>query len=239
MQIQRRPIHYDTQCVICGKPRPSKTAGRWNTRTACPGKCEQARRSTIKERPCATCGSLFRPGQRQPKKYCSRKCYTAAVGVRPAMVSVACIQCGAMFRRTAAAVKRRERHFCSRACVALGNRGEGSALYRGDNDPNRGGDWRRLAEAIRDRDGRKCRRCGTTEVDNRAKLSVDHTRPWRTFENKAEANDPSNLVSLCKACHSRKTVTVERAYLRGDRVEFMRWLREIAIDESTSARRTG
>lgn len=226
-QLPLRPIRYDTKCVVCGKPRHSKSAGRWNTRPACPGKCEQARRNMFKERPCATCGQMFRPGPREPRKFCSRKCYIAKVGVRPAMVSVSCAHCGAAFKRTAGAVKRTDRQFCSRRCLALGNRGEGSALYRGNNDPNRGGEWRRIADEIRDRDGRKCRRCGKTEAENGAKLSVDHTRPWRTFENKAEANDPSNLVSLCKGCHSRKTLTVERAYLRGDRVEFMRWLREI------------
>lgn len=227
----------ENACVVCGKPRPSSRG--WNTRPACPGACEAARVAAKRKRPCASCGALFTPGTREPRKFCSRKCYYAEHNKRLAMVEVACAQCGSAFRRTAAAIKRRARAFCSRACSAIAHRAEGSPLYRGQNDPNRGGGWRRLAETIRDRDNRACRRCGTTEAANGAKLSVDHIRPWRAYGDKAYANDPENLVALCKRCHSFKTLTVERAWLRGDRVELTKWLTALGIDQGPRSVHSG
>mgnify|MGYP001616689683 FL=1 len=74
-----------------------------------------------------------------------------------------------------------------------------------ERDNDRGQEWRALAESIRKRDGRACRRCPTTEAENGERLSVDHIIPWWVFTDKADANDPSNLMSLCRRCHSLKT----------------------------------
>ena len=58
--------------------------------------------------------------------------------------------------------------------------------------------WRVLRMAILERDGFKCRCCGTG-----GRLEVDHVKPVRTHPDLSY--DPANLQALCPACHTRKT----------------------------------
>jgi 5-methylcytosine-specific restriction endonuclease McrA len=102
-------------------------------------------------------------------------------------------------------------------------------MYRGNADPNRGGEWRRLAEQIRTRDRHTCQRCGTTQLTNGRKLDVDHIRPWRSFTDKRQANDPTNLISLCKRCHRHKTATIERQWLKGDRLAMLQYEKAVKL----------
>lgn len=186
-----------------------------------------------KPRVCTQCGESYLPAYGEhvyrTGKWCSRKCYYATVGRRPAFVQATCMQCHKAFRRTIAALKRVRHAFCSRACVAAFHTGEQSPMFRGDKDPNRGAAWNRRAEQARARDGHRCRRCGVTQAENRQKLSVDHVRPWRSFEDKELANHPDNLVSLCRSCHSYKTTTVEHAWLRGDVLAWRQWVRSLSL----------
>ena len=59
--------------------------------------------------------------------------------------------------------------------------------------------WKVLRMAILERDGFACRACGTA----RGRLEVDHIKPVRTHP--ALSFEPSNLQTLCPACHTRKT----------------------------------
>ena len=72
-----------------------------------------------------------------------------------------------------------------------------------------GPDWDKVREAIRARDGYRCRKCGAGEPPGRAH-DVHHIRPFREFgyvrdvnRNDRLANDPENLLTLCRACHQR------------------------------------
>ena len=89
--------------------------------------------------------------------------------------------------------------------------------------------WNRIAARIRDRDNHCCRRCGKTEADNKQKLSVDHVIPWRSFTDKLEANAESNLVSLCRSCHQKKTIGAERRWLRGDALGIQDYRKHVGI----------
>jgi HNH endonuclease len=162
------------------------------------------------------------------RKFCSGRCWLAYEAVRR-WVAVECYQCHRRFTKLRRTVKRGGHPFCSRACTRAYYSGERSPAFRGDNDPKRGATWNRLAEAIRVRDGHVCRRCGKTQADNKQKLSVDHVRPWREFEDKTEANDPMNLVALCRRCHSTKTLTTEAAWLRGDGLALQAYRRAVGI----------
>lgn len=102
-------------------------------------------------------------------------------------------------------------------------------MFRGGRDRDRGPGWQRLAAQIRLRDGHRCRSCGRTEEENGQRLSVDHIKPWRLFTDKALANDPANLVAVCRFCHSRKTSRAEQRYLTGDRFDFVGYERALAI----------
>lgn len=58
-------------------------------------------------------------------------------------------------------------------------------------------DWTdTLKEAIRQRDGYKCQKCGCPQAENVEKLSVHHAD-----YNKKNCN-PTNLITLCRGCHS-------------------------------------
>lgn len=56
--------------------------------------------------------------------------------------------------------------------------------------------WKRLSEQTRKRDG-GCVRCGTTQ-----RLEVHHVVP--VLVDPDLAFDPSNLITLCRACHARE-----------------------------------
>lgn len=213
-------------CPVCGLLAPKV----WGRKT-CSAKCGYVLRKSRhrKQRNCNHCGVLYWPGTQIGMKFCSRKCYYAEVGKRPAMIAADCTNCGASFRRTRAAIKRHTNHFCSAGCQRKFMRGENSPSFRGPKDPNRGPEWRRLAEAIRVRDGYSCRRCGRCRGGQLDQLSVDHVRPWRSFEDKTKANHPDNLVTLCKSCHAFKTHSVERAWLKGDVLAFNQWVRSLHI----------
>lgn len=82
---------------------------------------------------------------------------------------------------------------------------------------------------MRERDGYTCRRCGMTQTENGEALAVDHIKPWRSFTSEIEANDPSNLASLCKKCHGYKTSKVEREWLVGDRIAMAQYEKAVGL----------
>lgn len=65
--------------------------------------------------------------------------------------------------------------------------------------------------AIRSKKLRKnptCERCGAPAT------VVDHRTPLRYFANRRAAHTPSNLQSMCKPCHDRKTVNEDGGFGR-------------------------
>ncbi len=198
----------------------------------CSARCGyQLRKAASPERVCLRCGKSYRPypsALARGSRYCSRDCYIAAVGVRPAMVERTCPQCGAVFKRTQAAIRRVRNAYCGSECRTAASVGEGSTSWRGGTDAYRGRNWDKISEQIRERDGRRCRRCGVHESALKQRLSVDHVIPWRTFTDEAAANDPKNLVSLCRPCHSRKG-RAERLWLQGDVLDM--WRYQLAVAE--------
>lgn len=186
----------------------------------------------VKPVACRQCGKDFiRYGNTRTKAYCSRSCYNAAVAPRPAMVEATCANCGATFKRTRAAVARVKTTFCQKACRIAYMEGDRTTNWRGGEAHWRGRTWTMaLRESIRDRDGRRCRRCGKHEADNAGRrLDVDHVIPFRAFDGDyVTANDESNLVALCAACHRRK-FRAERLWLLGDVIEMQRFREAVAL----------
>ena len=184
-----------------------------------------------RRRTCVQCGKEYTPYPSQlsrGNRYCSFDCYRAVTAQRPALLSVTCLNCGATFKRTAAAIKRVNRTYCSLACMAKGQSRENSPAWRGGHDSNRGPYWRAIAAEARERDGNRCRMCGKTEAENGQRLSVDHIIPWRAFTDSTEANDLANLASLCRSCHGKKA-RAENNWLRGDVLDM--WRYQIAVSE--------
>ena len=54
---------------------------------------------------------------------------------------------------------------------------------------------------VRNRDGGRCRGCGSAEGGQQ--LSVHHIVPASQVPEELDAHLPVNLVSLCRACHSK------------------------------------
>ena len=77
-----------------------------------------------------------------------------------------------------------------------------------NNSPNDyGPEWSDIRERVRARDQFKCQGCGISEKDRAH--DVHHKIPFRSFTSPIEANQPSNLVTLCTSCH-RKAETAVR-----------------------------
>ena len=77
-----------------------------------------------------------------------------------------------------------------------------------NNAPNEyGPDWPSIRERVRARDSFKCQSCGVPEQGR--SHDVHHKVPFRSFTSPLEANQLSNLVTLCPSCH-RKAETAVR-----------------------------
>lgn len=103
-----------------------------------------------------------------------------------------------------------ESKFCSKGCMALWR----SENWRGTNCPNwEGGHqksygpmWNSIREDVRDRDG-CCQLCGMTIEKHKNEYGrnpdVHHIKPIKSFDSFKEANKMSNLIMLCRDCHSK------------------------------------
>ncbi len=71
---------------------------------------------------------------------------------------------------------------------------------------NYGSEWVVYKNLIRKRDNYTCQHCGTKETDNAH--HIHHKRPIKLFESIEEANQPSNLITLCPKCHRQAEIQV-------------------------------
>jgi 5-methylcytosine-specific restriction endonuclease McrA len=143
---------------------------------------------------CAACGVGFekRPCEIRPgaRHFCSKECF----GQKCPMVH--CLSCGAPFKGSQSVIRK----FCSRACSFAFRRGPNHSMWKGGssvlqaerNTPEIR-EWRKV---VFDRDGHRCRECGSTDD-----LHAHHLKGWTDFP--ALRLDPANGLTLCCACHGR------------------------------------
>jgi DEAD/DEAH box helicase domain-containing protein len=75
------------------------------------------------------------------------------------------------------------------------------------NDPNDyGPNWAAQRDRARERDSHRCQQCGTPE--GARAHHVHHKIPFRAFASYQQANQLSNLVTLCPSCHRRAELAV-------------------------------
>lgn len=74
---------------------------------------------------------------------------------------------------------------------------------------SRGPNFQEQSEKARERDEQTCQQCGQTEAELGRRLDVHHKIPFENFPDWREANDLSNLVSLCQPCHKRLEAQIE------------------------------
>lgn len=201
-------------CPICGtKPlaRGCKTCG-----VACGYRLKM--QNLRSQKPCQICGKLFWPRRYSNglwMKCCSQVCEFKRRTIGHEHILTNCAECGAKVKRFKGG-RKAVKYFCSVPCRRKHMRGPNSPLYRGGRDPNRGRGWMSIARETRERDCHTCLRCNEVHVPGTTSFPVDHIIPWRCFENKWDANDPSNLATLCPRCHQYKTLIVERRYFKGN-----------------------
>lgn len=219
-------------CDHCGTPHvrmgSRKRDGTPAEHSYCSRACYLAEHSAKRAWTCAGCGETREAPKawtgKTVRRFCSMACRVNTA--RP--VASTCKQCGVQFSalkwhsgRTRYSLVLRET--CGDAClrafyrtnearkakIGAANRGERSQWWKGGltalNDGSyRGRDWPRIAERVRERDGRACRDCDKTEAENGRKLDVHHVVPFHNFATAREANRLSNLVALCWPCHRRR-----------------------------------
>lgn len=128
------------------------------------------------EKICERCGKSYSASTLK-RRFCSRKCYAN-------VVYQTCPQCGISF-----APKRKPITFCSRSCYAKSTIGPGNQNWLPTKNL-RPSNKRALRKRIKERD-RFCQDCAS----NRS-LQVHH------IDGDPSNNDESNLILLCKPCHS-------------------------------------
>lgn len=212
-----------SQCRQCGTS--FHPPSRHPSQKFCSVECRDAARTKSGERPCATCGTLVvRPRHRLLRlknAFCSKDCEAVwrlkhaprgkhhAQHVAP--VALRCDSCGVQIEKHPSKV--RGHNFCGVLCRETWQRtsgymhGEKSATWRGGFDDYRGPNWRRQRLLALQRDGHQCQGCGS-----RSRLQVHHVRPWVTFDNHTDANDLSNLKTLCLRCHKTEEWTYWREH---------------------------
>lgn len=181
---------------------------------------------------CNWCGLEFTISEaREHKEYCSDECRTEFQSDRISGENhhhwtdpdpVACEQCGELFDPQTGNPNR----FCSRTCnaewqsEAFGNddwhltglTGPDHPAYKGHVDYY-GPNWPEQSSKARERDGYQCVACPMTQGEHLplygCKLHVHHIVRKEAFRNDdgtldyTEANDLSNLITLCRVCHPK------------------------------------
>lgn len=127
-------------------------------------------------------------------------------------VTLTCSHCGVEYTRRRSEAS--ESNYCSYECLydsrSYTMSGENNPSWKGGYEPYYGPNWpgQRLKAIIRDQS--RCQSCGKTPMENGGGLSVHHIRRIGFYKEKYEgaewykyANELSNLVTLCRSCHSK------------------------------------
>ena len=166
--------------------------------------------------PCTSCGKELKRNPafaaRSPHHFCDLKCRDAfrAQGKFARASKAPCLICG----KVVVCVRPSKKTvLCSRKCQGIWQAqhrtGNNASNWKGGFQSYYGPNWRAQQRAARKRDGYKCQYCGVTQIKTKRALDVHHIRPFREFwyipgknENYKQANDLTNLISLCTACHT-------------------------------------
>jgi len=140
---------------------------------------------------------------------CAKKRYETTVR------SVACSECGKPVSRKESEVQSRSKYgpFCSHPCYSKWRTkhlsGANSPGWRGGIRKHYSGSWKAVRRVARKRDNHTCQDCGATRQKCGYQLDVHHIVDYELFDDPFEANDLSNLVTLCRPCHTKRHLASE------------------------------
>lgn len=205
----------------------AKCRGKWQSSLRGPD--TPAYKGTKTTVQCSQCGKTISRSPEKMKRnsnfFCCRLCYdewrkTALLGSnnpngKTPRISTTCAVCGKAIERTPSRYKwaKHGNHFCCPEHRAEWTHqfmsGPGSPNWKNGGVRYYGPNWSRQKRKARKRDGYQCRACGAKQKKGHT-LHVHHIKPFRDFnyvtgenENYLQANDLSNLISLCSSCHKR------------------------------------
>lgn len=173
---------------------------------------------------CAHCEDRFKrkPSHiRSDTQFCSKSCYSEHLSEIPpeespnwrgGLTTVHCTNCNEELERKPSSVRQSTRHFCNAQCRGEWRSrhltGEDAYNWKGGWDGYYGPNWAKQRSKALERDSHSCQSCGMSDEEHRKKwdqgLHVHHIIPLRKFNDKEEANNLLNLVTLCQQCHSGK-----------------------------------
>lgn len=177
---------------------------------------------------CSHCGKTI---DRDPSKierndhfFCCQDCYAEWRKINfcgennpnfstPA-IETTCAWCGVSIQRKPWKIGtvKRTRHFCCAEHRAEWHAhtlvGPNSPHWKGGALRGYGPNWNEQKRLALARDNNTCQVCGKTQVQAGQALDVHHVKPLRSFnyipsenENYRQANELSNLITLCRPCH--------------------------------------
>lgn len=130
-------------------------------------------------------------------------------------LQVDCKVCSKRIERQPHRIRIYEKQFCSKKSAGIWRSQNHISVNHprwkgGDMIGYRGPNWRKQSASARKRDGYHCQHCRISEKKVGRLLDVHHIEPFRNFsyipgenENYLQANELSNLITLCTSCHMR------------------------------------
>lgn len=194
---------YNT-CQFCGAE--FKVNNRTKNNQYCSKECRtNAIHNKRKKQYCKNCGKEI-TGYTYKRIYCD-ECIAnyGHLWIQEDKIKTECAYCHKEIFVIPSVYYKNQHCYCSIECMGK----HFSKIYQGENSHSwkggkprhyTGGFWSRRKE-IRERDNYSCQLCGITEEEFGQEMSVHHIKKYRDFDDKKEANDPSNLVCLCEKCH--------------------------------------
>lgn len=196
-KVDKKPII----CAGCGKEFLAYDSQKGTK--FCSRECRAKVKSTTYA--CENCGKEIHWFTKNPRRFCSSACRAAAK-----RVNTECPACGKAFWYHVSW----PRIYCCIACSSGVNaiKNLGAYAVEGEENPSWDGgpvpygpNWYRQREAARKRDNYTCQHCHVTESELGKELHVHHIVKFRRFgtERYQEANELTNLISLCGTCHPK------------------------------------
>lgn len=198
-------IWREKKCEWCGKTFIVDGAHKHKKFCSkqCLRKSQKAKRTKYY---CKLCGKEIVMNDRHYKRIYCDDCLSEWRKHLPSKrIHTNCAYCGAPLEVIPAVYQKNKFNYCNVDCMAK----HYSLIYTGENSPSWkggkghhyiGGFWS-ARRKVRERDNFTCQLCGITEEEYGQQLSVHHIKNYRDFEDKEEANQLDNLISLCEPCH--------------------------------------
>jgi 5-methylcytosine-specific restriction endonuclease McrA len=195
----------------CRKANP---APRWNK--GLKGLPARRPRNGV-EKICEVCGKAFYvPASETHIKHCSQKCYFADRWGNSHKEIRTCVICNNPFEVFASDKQVTCSKNCSNEYKSRNSQGEKSVFWRGGKMAPYIEEWQTQRRAARERDGHKCVLCGSTD-----RIQVHHIIPFRY----SQSHELDNLVTLCRSCHSKEELKVNKEMSGG---LLQRWKKHLA-----------